>query len=424
MSRQQLVRPLEEVEIMHKLITKKGIIFVAGDYPDKNFKMTKEEVAEAVNKFTGPVALDLNHHTRTIKRLDDRLGKLTSITHDGNGTMFGTVEIPEWLNEIACKDDEGKDLPLPVSCGFAKDKRIVKLALTDTPRVAPAAVFAAFSKAHPDEQIEEEELNLVGGGEISTELSEAVKEAAVNLSPEAMATFAAEFVKKFNEGQSVQPSTFIDSELSGTADDKNTKEINMNSEKVTLLNRMLAFFDSNSADAGTETSTETTETETAAPAVVAPVKEKTSDFSAELAAEKAAREAVETQLKEFKAASLKTQASALASEIISGKHAQESDRTAIEAAFSQALADDEANPAEIQFSADSKGSRVDFLKNVYGSKKVVPLTEETLDETETEVLLSDERPKTNADRIAAVRDRAKALAERESKRMERFAARK
>lgn len=203
----------------------------------------------------------------------------------------------------------------------------------------------------------------------------------------------------------------------------------MNSDKITLVSRLLAFVNGESADGvAAELSTEGGEALAGAPAVIAgtitaPVV-KTTDFSAELEAEKAARVLVEGQLKDMKAASIKTQATAFATEVIAGKHAQESERATIEAAFSQALADDDSNPVEIQFSADSKGSRVDAIRNLYGSKKVVPLTEEALNEDETETLLSDDTPKPNADRLAKVRERAVALAERENKRIERLAARK
>jgi hypothetical protein len=469
---------------MHNLITKRGKIFVAGNYPDKNFAMTKEEVEEAVKKFTAPVPLDLNHHKKTLKRLDERLGKLTEVSHDGHGNLFGTVTIPEWLNEVVCKDENGNDLPLPVSCAFAKDKSIVKLALTDTPRVSEAAVFAAFSKAHPEEATDDTVIT-AGEGSVETDLktaTEAIVNSGVNFGPEAMATFAAEFAKKVrtNEGQMVlqdvhdklaragaicsaaeaefhseeelsavqsahdavvaggamckilkegeQPSPYyFNSELSDTADDKNIKENNMDSEKVTLVNRLMAFLSGESSAPAVELSEEKNDKEVETPKVetAAPVKkEETVDFSAKFEAEKTAREAAEAKLEEFQKANIEAQAKVFAGEVISGKHAQESERATIEAAFAQALNDDSANPVEIQFSADSKGSRVDAIRALYGARKVVSLTEETLDEKETETLLSDESKDANADRIAKVKARAKELADRENQRIARLAARK
>lgn len=397
---------------MHNLITKRGRIFVAGDYKDKNFKMTKEDVTETVRKFTSPVPLDLNHH-KTLKRLESKLGQLKSVSDDGNGNLFGEVEIPEWLNEVVCKDDDGNDLPLPVSCAFGKDKTIVKLALTDNPRVKEAAIFAAFAEANPEEATEENS-ELVGEGVLATELGSA-------FTPSGMAEFTAELVKKLKTTEATEPVVFK-SELSEEADEPIIKETIMD-EKVTLLNRLLAFLDiKQEKPEGAELSEE--ETPVVVPKVTPKPEVVTVDFSAELATEKAAREAAEARVNEMVKAGIKTQAQAFATEIIAGKHAQESERATIEAAFSQALEDDNAYPVEIQFSADSKGSRADAVRAIYGSKKVVPLTEETLDETETETLLSDDQKSTITERQAALKARAKELAERENTRLARIAARK
>lgn len=450
---------------MDKIVVKTGEIFTAGDYKDKKFKLTADELPLVVQQFKSPVSLDLDHKT-TIQRLDSKLGKLTSIWHKDD-KIFGRVEIPEWLNNVACKDEEGNDLPLQVSCAFGPDKAIKKLALTDNPRVPTAAVFAAFSAAHPDEAEEvKEELVSVGAGELGNE-----KQFSSDLVKELIA-----FAKKDTqtwEGQSViqqvhdtlarsgavcNPTTelhsatelkaiqaahdelvaagaickalgdrptWFSSELSELADVK-TEGDNMEANRVSLVHDILKFIN------GEKTAAPVTEVEpekafaagTLGTAVaLAPEKsEESTELSSKVDELTRALADEQEKTKKLIADGIAAQSRILANEIIAGKHAQEKDRATLETAFSQALTDDQANPTEITFSADKKGNRVDALKAVFSSRTIVPLTEETVNEEETETLLSTEgqvKDDEKKKRLEAVAERARKLAERKNKMIRR-----
>jgi hypothetical protein len=120
------------------LVIRTGKVFEAGDYPDKGFSITEEELADAAVNFS-PVNNDLEHQS-TI--LDGKLGQLTAVEAKGT-SLFGTVKIPKWLN-----DQLGSD-PLKVSLAWARNtKQIIKNALVLNPRIEDAQLVAAFTAAN------------------------------------------------------------------------------------------------------------------------------------------------------------------------------------------------------------------------------------------------------------------------------------
>lgn len=126
-------------------VVRRGLLFRAGSYPDKNFDLTPEEMADAAREFE-PVLAEMEH-LPTI--LDGKLGRLREVSTDGAGALFGALEIPRWLHETVGPD------PLKVSLVWDREtKRIKRVGLVRSPRITDAAVFAAFSAA-TGEEIEE-----------------------------------------------------------------------------------------------------------------------------------------------------------------------------------------------------------------------------------------------------------------------------
>lgn len=113
-----------------------GKIFEAGQYKDKKFEITPEELCEAIADFK-PVDLDLEHMP-TI--LDGKLGKLEAVALGADGwSLIGTVKLPKWL------DEQLGDADRKVSATWDRvTKKLNKLALVRNPRVKDAAVMAAF----------------------------------------------------------------------------------------------------------------------------------------------------------------------------------------------------------------------------------------------------------------------------------------
>jgi hypothetical protein len=130
-------------------VLRSGLIFRAGDYPDKEFSMTPAELAEAVEAFE-PCAVDLEH-TDTV--LSGKLGQLEQIALSEDGTgLNGVVRLPKWLDD-AIGVGERK-----VSATWDRaTKKLLGLALVLSPRVPDAALmsaYAAFTAAHPDANVD------------------------------------------------------------------------------------------------------------------------------------------------------------------------------------------------------------------------------------------------------------------------------
>jgi hypothetical protein len=123
-----------------KYVYKTGLIFRAGDYTDKKFTMSPEELLEAEARFK-PVPLDVEH-INDLGILDGKLGRLEAVKASADGQeLYGTAKIPAWLNDLH------GDNAFKVSCTWARDtKSLEKLALVKNPRVSDAALMAAFSE--------------------------------------------------------------------------------------------------------------------------------------------------------------------------------------------------------------------------------------------------------------------------------------
>ena len=118
-------------------VLRTGKLFEAGDFPDKGVSFDDSDLETAANNFT-PVDNDLEHIPTV---LDGRMGQLKRVWKKGS-ELFGTVSVPKWLDEVIGEE------PIKVSLAFDRSKRIVGNALVLRPRIADAAVMAAFSAAN------------------------------------------------------------------------------------------------------------------------------------------------------------------------------------------------------------------------------------------------------------------------------------
>jgi len=120
-------------------VRRSGLLFRSGNYEDKSYSMTPDELRAAVAAFR-PVPVDLEH-TPTV--LSNKLGRVESVelSADGN-SLLGTVALPEWLDGLI-EDGQRK-----VSCTWDRaTKTLSGLALVLNPRIDEAAIFASFSAA-------------------------------------------------------------------------------------------------------------------------------------------------------------------------------------------------------------------------------------------------------------------------------------
>jgi len=111
-------------------------LFKVGDYPDKEFSLTDEEMENAVELFPGLPKPKVNYaHNANPGPLDNKMGYVKEIRKDGD-KLFGTVVVPKWLG------DELPDVP-KVSCEWDRDDKVLTgLALVTYPRIKDAALMA------------------------------------------------------------------------------------------------------------------------------------------------------------------------------------------------------------------------------------------------------------------------------------------
>lgn len=114
-----------------------GMIFRAGDYPDKGVSFSESDLDEMVANHA-PAKFDIEH-AKTV--FDGKLGELTSISRVGN-ELHGRAILPRWLYANVLRD---KKVPVSVEITKAKPCRVTGVALTLNPRVADAELSAAFS---------------------------------------------------------------------------------------------------------------------------------------------------------------------------------------------------------------------------------------------------------------------------------------
>lgn len=131
------------------VVYRTGLLFRAGDYPDKAFSMTAAELAAAADAFAEPVPVDLGHGTLMAHPLEGKLGEVVHLDADGDA-LYGTVALPAWLNAAL------GEAPFQVSATWDRvSKQLAGLALVTHPRVPDAALlgaFAAFAKRHDTDQ--------------------------------------------------------------------------------------------------------------------------------------------------------------------------------------------------------------------------------------------------------------------------------
>lgn len=132
---------LEETE---GFVIVKGKIFESGNFPDKQFEISPEELAAATQDFK-PVPVDYSHVEGP---LDGKLGELRSVSLAENGKdLLGEVAIPKWLDKAL------GDTARKVSCTWNRaTKRLEKLALVNQPRIQDAVLYAAFVADQEEKQ--------------------------------------------------------------------------------------------------------------------------------------------------------------------------------------------------------------------------------------------------------------------------------
>jgi len=326
-------------------VRRTGTIFRCGDYADKGFALTPDEAKAAIAAFT-PVPVDLEH-TSTV--LDNRLGTLESVAMHSDGTsLVGTVALPKWLDDLL---DDGTR---KVSATWDKaTKQLRGLAIVNTPRVADAALFAAFSATDEGKRLVAIESEFVG------KRNSASDQQVVQTMHDHAVTLGAECPTQV----------------------KMSKETDMDdAKKIGVFDTLKALFGGGdiapvvpATPAVTPKETVPMSTTTTPAADVETPREK--QMRAEL-------DALKAQFSTSVEAGTQTRAQQYADAAIHANRAYPAQRDSLTALFAQAIRDDAANAATITFGATDadKGGRLDALVALVKATPAHTLTTETIPE--------------------------------------------
>lgn len=298
-----------DLEETDDFVIVRGKIFEAGEYPDKNFSITEEELADAVANFK-PVPVDYSHVEGP---LDGKLGEMRTVSLDPNNRRIalGEVAIPKWLDKVM--GPAGRK----VSCTWNRaTKQIEKLALVNQPRIADAVLYAAFV----DDQLEKFKAN-----------EEALFEGKRNSASDKQT------IQKLHDH-----TVSLGAECSGDnvqySDDPQPNPISDNKELEKVMNE----------------------------------ENKTIDFkdSAEFKAQASEIEQMKAEMERMKAEKRHSDAVNTVEALLREGKAVPAERIALVAAFELAATDDAKNPVKVTFGEGEgqEGSRTDALKAVYAAR--------------------------------------------------------
>lgn len=459
-------------------VLRTGKIFEAGQYPDKKFEITPEELCEAISDFK-PVDVDLEHMP-TI--LDGKLGKLEAVALGSDGwSLIGTVRLPKWL------DSQLGSAERKVSATWDRvSKQLTKLALVRNPRVKDAAllsenagIFAAFvmnefgdtikdtSKEELVETIKELMAKETDFANAQTWDGKALMQGIHDMSARSGAV-CAETEKKFNE---LQEAGFVSASESKTIQQihdtacrggatcnfiktgggmdsvasYNDKEKKMNiSDIKKLFSSLPDDLDVDTKEEKTELSDTKVAELAAREAAVAVAEKAVADREAALAAAAAAPDVakdetteektdevansdgpsareleLEAELKALRTKDIVREAEKFADAEIKAERAYPAERDGLIALFCQASADDEAATTKIKFKADDKEelTRVEALQALYAVRKPHNLTYEQIGDLGVGVLDTEFADSDNDGILGDPAAQAKAYAERQNKKL-------
>lgn len=379
-------------------VVKTGLIFRAGDYPDKKFQMSPEEIIVAESEFQS-APLDIEHNKSIF---DGKLGELKAIkaSEDGNN-LYGAAVIPKWLNDVIGTD------PIKVSCTWNREsKKLEKLALVTNPRVSDAALMAAFSKheitqGKPTEEVVTEFLTWFAetsdkdqtwdGQDLLQSIHNMAARSGAVCTKAEMST--EDFVSK-DEAKGIQAihdltikkgakCNFKDSMRSYYSEDiseNNKNGVNMNL-KEKLLELINSFKDEASDISDNAESVENKQTPNNE---VKELEAKVAEYKNQLDALKSEKDALEAdkakaelqkQVEELKEKVANETASNFANEMVISEKLLPTEVNSFVALFKQLAKDDENS--EVVFGNDTKG-RLEALKNFIAQRTVTKLTDEKL----------------------------------------------
>jgi hypothetical protein len=391
-----------------------ALLFQAGDYEDKDFSMSPEEMWLACDQFSAPVGGNIEHSDF----LKGRACEVRSIRLDDadSSTLRGEVAVPLWL------DSQLEDHERKLSCEWDRGtKTLSGIGLVVHPRVPEAALmsayatFAASRHDTPQGQMVMQDLHNVaarggavcskGNANMASRHEATVVQQVHDLTAEHGATCAS-----VTPGQSsMNPySTYAQTPASTATAQIPPKE----GRTMSWKDRLLAAISGMPDDDGTPPSTVTASAPpvTAPPTVAASVTLSTPDpRDAELARMRQERDAAQAETNRIRAESISREAVAFADRMLTDARAFPAEREAIITAHQQAAIDD-VTYGVVTFGDGQTTTRVARFEAAYAARPAHQLTAESLSPALMSVLQGHrETPAQDADRKATPEELEKLL---------------
>lgn len=370
-------------------VVRKGLLFRAGDYPDKGFSLKPDELRAAAGRFSGAPIKD-THRGGSI--FDGKLGTLAEVWANEDGTeLHGAAYLPQWLDTLFA------DETIPMSTEWEhRAKNLAGLAAEPVPRVDNAGLMACFAAEW--DRGTKDLVSVVLGPSSDVQL---------------LAAFSADFASKrhsaTDQGQvqaihDAAQSLGAECGSGGTANMAGARHSGVDTELVQRVHDTAQALGAVcSPEKGTANMTATTitpqEQEQAVslwqtiktaftgsdpanpPKVTPPAIASVATFAADV--ETPREKAMRLQLEEMQKERIEEKAAAFADGEVLAKRAYPSERATMMAMFSQAYADDQAHPALVFFGKDAEGkdrsgTRVENLRAMHAARPVHHLTEDML----------------------------------------------
>jgi hypothetical protein len=348
-------------------VTWSGPIFRAGDYPDKGFSATAEEIAAAVEAFE-PVRLNVEHKDSIFS---GSFGELRRIWAEGQ-ELHGEIVTPAWFRDDVVQGDR-----LSVSTEWdIEAKRLTGLATSLSPRVADAVLVAAFSRGEA-----------AFAGKRNSSRDQTRIQAIHDHTTELGAACVAKMEETPMGDQTQQTTTHTAPAVKPTS----------------FLDRLRALFGS----ATPEDLAALASAPAAAPAVSdanAPADARAAVLPSD---EVAALRAENERLRAAAAGAVASEAASFADSLIGTGKRTPAERDDLVARFTDAATLDRQTPRTVTFSVDGQartGTRVDELRAAESSRQGHGLLEERVDQERTRVLLSSETAKPAGDALSSERE--------------------
>ncbi len=351
-----------------EMVVRRGKVWEAGEYPDKQFGMTPEEVLAASLDFQ-PVPVN-SGHPAVPSPLDGLLGELRGIelSPDDGVSVIGEVAIPKWLHEVLPPGD------IPVSMEWDREtKRPAAISIVSDPRVSDAALVAAFAKRH----------DTPAGQRVMQRIHDVAAEGGAVCKKANVASYASS-----HEASAMQQVHDVAAEHGAKCQDMSQPGMPVfygrldegAPAKPAKARFSMSWFSdffrlAKAAPEGFDPDEFFQATGQGAPSQqpAAPAQTNPATFSAATEREKA----LEAELQRERAKGILRDAEAFATKIINEERAFPMEKDAIIAAYSQAAVDDNRF-GTVTFASGQQGNRVGVLTAAYEARPAHQLTQEQI----------------------------------------------